>query len=43
MGDIKIQSVKLNVCEHLENPEVDGTIFKCRLQTGLDNREKKVV
>jgi len=41
MGDVKIQSVKLNVREHLENQEVDGTIFKCRLQRGLDNRERK--
>ena len=33
----KIQSTKLNVREHLENPVVDGTLFKWRLQRGLDN------
>jgi hypothetical protein len=35
---IKIQSVKLKLREHLEDPQVDGTMFKWRLQTRLDNR-----
>lgn len=44
---IKIPSVKLKLRENLEDPEVEGTIFKWRLQRDLDNRggggEKKLI
>jgi hypothetical protein len=37
MGDIKIHSVKLKICQHSKDLGVDGTIIKWRLQSGLDN------
>jgi len=38
---IKMQSVKLKLREHLEDPEVDGTIFKWRLERSGQPEKKK--